>query len=273
MTASATLRLYQFTQTDPLDRSPGSPWMSAYAYGANNPLVYIDPTGRRELKFASGDASVIVKNPIAEYDPEAVCRERWQQHLNSQSDFGAGAGFIARATSDAFTNLVLREPAQSCVQSTGNFKEYRAADYVAGTATACGTFCVFGTLILTRYSHWWFSGDFGANASLGKPPRHLRPGVAWDGGVTAGWFNRDLKAGLEDDSSGIDRSIQATSGSAALGIPTGGPVNVSVGTTTATGNVNGVQFGVSLPGPPSFTLTSNWQTFPLNPGSPSKKLW
>lgn len=42
-----TCRATVFTQTDPLPLGAGSAFESAYVYGLNNPLVYIDPTGLR----------------------------------------------------------------------------------------------------------------------------------------------------------------------------------------------------------------------------------
>jgi hypothetical protein len=58
---STASRCFSFTQTDPLDRSAGSPWMSVYSYAANNPLVYFDPSGRREAQA--------VRNPVADGGP------------------------------------------------------------------------------------------------------------------------------------------------------------------------------------------------------------
>ena len=48
-----TAVLEQFTQTDPLSAAVGQPYPSAYVYGNNKPLVYVDPSGLRgELAFA-----------------------------------------------------------------------------------------------------------------------------------------------------------------------------------------------------------------------------
>lgn len=61
MTASATLSQH-FTQTDPTPLGAGSAYEQPYAYGMNNPLVYVDPTGLR----ASGGVpnELALKNPI-----------------------------------------------------------------------------------------------------------------------------------------------------------------------------------------------------------------
>lgn len=42
------LRATVFTQNDPLERGVGTPGNSGYAYAANNPAVYTDPSGLRE---------------------------------------------------------------------------------------------------------------------------------------------------------------------------------------------------------------------------------
>jgi RHS repeat-associated protein len=257
-----------FTQTDPMPYGAGTAFESAYVYAGDRPTLMTDPSGLRSKSTVEFD------NPIAEYDPEAACRNSWQDHLDNQSDFGAGAAFLARVSSDLFTNVTsgrALSAQQSCTQSLGNFQKYRAPDYVAATAAVCSNLCVFGSLILTRYSQWWFSGDFGASAASSQP-RHVKPGVGWDGNLSAGWFSRDVESTDRENSQLIDSSIAATSGSASLGLPTG-PVNVSIGATTAKGKVNGTQFGVGFPSPPSVTFTSNWRTLHLNDGAPVRKLW
>jgi RHS repeat-associated protein len=39
----------RFLQVDPLNRGAAERWMSPYTYAASNPLVYVDPTGQREM--------------------------------------------------------------------------------------------------------------------------------------------------------------------------------------------------------------------------------
>jgi hypothetical protein len=53
----------RFTQTDPLAADLGSPYPSAYVYGNNNPVRFVDPTGLRgELAFANGDPLLLVSD-------------------------------------------------------------------------------------------------------------------------------------------------------------------------------------------------------------------
>ena len=43
----------QFTQTDPLPGDVGEPYMGAYVYANNNPVVYTDPSGLRGMRSGS----------------------------------------------------------------------------------------------------------------------------------------------------------------------------------------------------------------------------
>jgi RHS repeat-associated protein len=52
-----------FTQVDPLQAIVGSPYPSAYVYGNDNPMRFVDPTGLRgELAFANGDPLLLVSD-------------------------------------------------------------------------------------------------------------------------------------------------------------------------------------------------------------------
>ena len=54
----------EFTQTDPLQADVGSAYPSAYVYGNNNPLMYVDPSGLRGIK-ADVDIPVVDTAPDA----------------------------------------------------------------------------------------------------------------------------------------------------------------------------------------------------------------
>lgn len=60
MTRCASLREQQFTQTDPLPPEVGSPYPSAYVYGANNPMMYTDPSGLRQQLASLGSSVPVI---------------------------------------------------------------------------------------------------------------------------------------------------------------------------------------------------------------------
>jgi hypothetical protein len=47
----------RFTQTDPLQASVSSAYPSAYMYGANNPMIFADPSGLRAVD-ADSESSI-----------------------------------------------------------------------------------------------------------------------------------------------------------------------------------------------------------------------
>lgn len=73
----------QFTQTDPLQPSVGSPYPSACVYGNNNPLVFVDPSGLQVVTTGGPNPAKLVGNE----GQNIVSRQR-QMILSTASKYG-----------------------------------------------------------------------------------------------------------------------------------------------------------------------------------------
>ena len=109
MTRCGTLSRGDFTQTDPLPMGAGSAFESAYAYGRNNPVRYVDPTGLR--------ARVGAGNPIVGVEP-AFTGVGAAVKAGDQSRLGRTIAAIERRTSLDLSDFVASGLINSCVKVT-----------------------------------------------------------------------------------------------------------------------------------------------------------
>jgi hypothetical protein len=111
----------RFTQTDPMPYGAGSSFESAYVYGMNSPLVFVDPSGRRGMRVGSVDLS----NPIAGVSPAFSGKAKKSgKSKKSIEQYEAELGAIV-ARVEARTGLNLSE-------------------YSAGIVTACVNIVAIG---------------------------------------------------------------------------------------------------------------------------------
>jgi RHS repeat-associated protein len=274
-----------FTQTDPMPLGAGSAFEGSYVYAGARPTVMSDPNG---MRFGVGGYRV-PRNQVRtqtnvdfdaavpeDSDPnsEASCEARFRDKVQGMDDLTAGFAILWRTASNS---------CKSFVKSVAKFRNFNnrlglavAPDYFDINATLCwGGKCGSGALIWTRYGQWRFAADW----SVGGPvnaPRHMASMVrSYDGGVRAGYFDRQIDPDNEqNDSALIDAMIQNTTASASGSFPTGRPVNLSIqlNANRMTGKATGIEIGLALPGPPSIGLSVNVHTWELQ--SPSvKRLW
>ena len=205
-----------FTQTDPLSADVGSPYPSAYVYGNNSPLVYIDPSGLRGQKACGkpgflgslnlfGDAVADALPGVSVGASACENEQTKQMFMYGAKNVAPKAEFVGKAAAGAAVGLAAAPAiaaagggllAQGCgagaaegvVAATGT-ESWRSAG--TGVAVSTGLGCVTGGL-----GSAWAKRSAGM-ATLASRSRtaHILRGHMWPGEAGNTLFPRNWSPG------------------------------------------------------------------------------